>query len=104
VSDLPNGIFKRWIHSFEEDSEDGAVYRPPDFDFPLARGRKGLELKEDSEFIEYTIGRTDAPHGNPGRWQPEGANRVRVTFTDERISPRTLEILYCDGKILKLRK
>ncbi len=104
MSELPDSIFKRWVHSFEEDAGDVAVYRPRDYDFPLARGRRGLEFKKDGGFIEYRIGPTDAPLGVPGRWRSEGPNQVRIIFTDHRKSPYVLEIVYCDGELLKVRR
>ncbi len=91
MSELPDSIFKRWVHSFEEDAGDVAVYRPRDYDFPLAR-------------VEYRIGPTDAPLGVPGRWRSEGPNQVRIIFTDHRKSPYVLEIVYCDGELLKVRR
>jgi hypothetical protein len=103
MSQLPAGIFRRWVHSFEEDAGDVAVYRPVDYDFPLARGRRGIEFKRDGEFVEYSIGQTDAPLGSPGTWRSEGPNRASITFTD-RPSAYTLEIVDFDGNLLKVRK
>ena len=44
-------IYKHWIHSHEEDTEDKKVYRPSTFEFPPSRGRDGFEIKENGEFI-----------------------------------------------------
>lgn len=45
--ELPESIFRKWGHSFEEDSDGVTVYRPSDFSFPRARGRAGIEFKAD---------------------------------------------------------
>ncbi len=45
MSDLPPELFQHWMHSHEEDSGDVQVYRPADYDFPPARGRRGFELQ-----------------------------------------------------------
>ena len=48
------------------------VYRRDDFAFPPARGRRGVEFRADGTFVEWLIGRGDAPEGRTGRWQPSG--------------------------------
>lgn len=60
-------VQQRWWHSFEEDHDDVRVYRPEGFDFPPARGRRGLELRPDGTCIEFTIGRGDAPEAGQQR-------------------------------------
>jgi len=62
----------RWTHSFEEDHDGITVYRRDDFAFPPARARRGVEFRDDGTFVEWVIGRADAPEGRTGRWQPSG--------------------------------
>jgi hypothetical protein len=63
----------RWTHSFEEDHDGVSVYRREDFAFPPARGRRGVEFGSDGTFVEWMIGRGDAPEaGAAGRWLPTG--------------------------------
>lgn len=50
-----------WWHSFEEDHDDVAVYRPDGFGFPPARGRRGLEVDPDGTVVELGLGRDDTP-------------------------------------------
>ncbi len=53
MTQLPNEIFQRWIHSFEEDKGEITVYRPEEYDFPLSRrGREGIEFRPDGVFID----------------------------------------------------
>jgi hypothetical protein len=104
VSELPSAIFTRWVHSFEEDAADVAVYRPIDYDFPPARGREGFEFREGGEFIEYRIGRADGSRRVTGRWRVEGQNRVHISLDSRGATSYTLEILHCDEELLKVRK
>ena len=69
--DLPI-LHQHWIHSHEEDTEDEVVYRPSHYDFPPARGRKGIELFDDGTLVEYAVGATDRPVGKHGRWKLVG--------------------------------
>jgi len=52
---------QRWWHSFEEDHDDVAVYRPDGFEFPPARGRRGIEVEPDGSVVELGLGRDDVP-------------------------------------------
>src|SRR3712207_9162468 len=79
MTDPTAAVTGRWLHSFEEDHGDVTVYRPPDHDFPPARGRRGIEFFPDGSFTEWVIGRGDAPQAVPGRWRTAAAGRVEVT-------------------------
>ncbi|TWD82791.1 hypothetical protein FB561_3934 [Kribbella amoyensis] len=48
------------------------VYRRDDFPFPPARGRRGVEFRADGTFVEWLIGRGDAPEPHTGEWEPSG--------------------------------
>jgi hypothetical protein len=99
---LPNPIFKRWTHSREEDQGDVLTYRPSDYPFPPARGREGLEFRQNGEFIRYEIGATDRSLGVAGRWSIQSRNVVRVEFSNQSAPSQTVTILECDDQILKL--
>jgi hypothetical protein len=101
---LPSQIFRRWTHSREEDQGDTLVYRSDNYQFPPARGREGLEFREDGEFIRYQIGSTDRNSAISGRWSMQESNIVEVHFPNQSISPYTLRILECDEQILKVNK
>ena len=101
---LPDQIFRRWIHSREEDQGGTLVYRPKDYPFPPARGREGLEFRENGGFISYQIGPTDGGLAVPGQWLIQETNVVEVQFPNQSDSSYTLTILECDEQILKLRQ
>lgn len=103
---LPSQIFKRWTHSREEDQGDILVYHPTDSDYPFppARGREGLEFRENGEFIRYPIGAADKSLGVPGRWNAQNQNAVEVQFPDQSASAYNLTILECDEQVLKIKR
>ena len=67
-----NPLYKRWVHSYEEDRDDGAVFRPASFDLPPARGRRSIELRGDGSYVEAFPGPADVPQQAAGRWSLEG--------------------------------
>lgn len=102
-NELPPEIFKHWIHSREEDIADVRVYRPRDYNFPPSRGRERFELRENGEFIRYSIGPTDGLQKITGTWKAEGGNQIRVSFEAQRQESYTMQVVSCDEKLLKVR-
>jgi hypothetical protein len=98
----PPELEGRWMHSFEEDHGDVAVYRPPEHEFPRARGRDGIEFHPDGSFTEWVIGRGDARQPVPGHWRAGGADRLEVST--ERGGEQVLEILHLDRDRLEVRR
>jgi hypothetical protein len=69
----------RWVHVFEEDTPEGAVYRPEDDDIPLSRRpRERLELSADGTAKIITQGPDDRLIEKPGTWT-SGASGARET-------------------------
>jgi hypothetical protein len=95
-------LCQRWWHSFEEDHDDIAVYRPEGFDLPRARGRRGLEIGPDGTFLELGIGRGDETEPHPGLWRSDaGPKRLDVTtWSGDR---RTMHVVRLDDDRLELR-
>ena len=102
MTDAGAGVTGRWMHSFEEDHDDVLVYRPPDHDFPRARGRDGIEFGADGSFVELAVGRGDAQEAVPGRWHATGGGET-VQVTTDRGSERVLEVLSVRPDRLELR-
>lgn len=78
------------------------VYRPYDYPLPPARGREGLEFRENGEFIRYQIAPTDRSAAVPGHWQIAGTNTVQIQFPDQPVSGIT--ILECSQEILRFKQ
>lgn len=68
----PDSLHRRWVHSFEEDRDDEAVFRPASFDLPPARGRRSIELRKDGSYVEAFPGPVDVPREAGGHWSLEG--------------------------------
>ena len=96
-------MFKHWIHSHEEDSEEIKVYRPNEYNFPPARGREGFELKENGEFIRYGIGATDKSETVVGTWKAVDENKIQVSFDNQSYQSFTIDIVSSDEDVLKIR-
>jgi len=101
VNSPPPALFRHWVHSREEDTPEAHVYRPSDYPFPAARGRRGFEIKPDREFIEYDFAAADGTRAINGTWRlaPKG---IAVDLPEAR---RTfeLEILGLSGDALRVR-
>jgi len=100
---IPAEIFQYWIHSYEEDSEDIKVFHTQNYDFPLSRGRKGLEFKKDGKFLRYEIGPVDVPKKIIGEWKAPTKNSINVLYSDLGINEDTFDIIFCDKNILKIK-
>lgn len=95
-------LYKYWIHSHEEDTQDKKVYRPSTFEFPQSRGRDGFEIRENGEFILYIIGPTDRPEKIFGNFTIDSNNlNVKLTSIQKSYS---ITILSCDENLLVIQK
>ncbi|MEJ7559820.1 MAG: hypothetical protein WKF66_16030 [Pedobacter sp.] len=77
-----NALPGKWVHSFEEDTDEAIVYRPENFGFPMARGRVSMELKNDGALTGFQIGINDVPAPGTGTWQLEG-ERLLTKYPDQ---------------------
>jgi hypothetical protein len=77
----PGLLQQRWIHSFEEDSVEGQVYRPQSWDFPLSRRpRDAFELRPDGTAHLFLPGAADRPEAADASWTEEkGELLIRAT-------------------------
>lgn len=97
------GLAGRWMHSFEEDHDGIAVYRPFAFEFPPARApRDGIEFSADGSFTEWAVGRGDAREPVPGRWRTAEADAVAVS-TDQG-GEQVLEVVHLAPDRLEVRR
>lgn len=64
-----DALFRRWMHSWEEDAGD-RVYRPEGYDFPLSRRpRESFELRPDGTLILGEPSASDSLREAQGRWE-----------------------------------
>lgn len=95
----------RWLHAYEEDTEDELVFRPAAARFPPSRGRRGLELSPDGSYAELRPGPDDRTQRSPGRWALEAGDRLVLEsgsgLDDAR---KVLQIVSADGEAIIVRK
>jgi hypothetical protein len=99
---LPPELFKHWIHSFEESTDEADAYRPLGFAFPPARGRHGLEISSGGDFVLHAIGPGDGTIPIPGHWTAAGSDQLSVCLQDR--PPFTLTILSVDDDLLRIKR
>jgi hypothetical protein len=92
----------RWVHVFEEDTAEGAVYRPETGDLPLSRRpREQFELSADGSARLFLPGAGDRPEAVPATWREEGQELVIHTAPGR--PPRELRVLRCEPQRLLVR-
>ena len=80
MGEISPDLFRRWYRSFEEDTDDQAVYRPGDFPVPPSRApRPSLEFRPGGGYVEYTAGPADRRPSTCWRTWPAGAVRRAST-------------------------
>jgi len=94
-----------WVHVFEADTADGAVYRPEDEDIPLSRRpRERIELRRNGSARLFLPGPDDRLVEQPATWREEGGAlvvRTREGGAELRIvdrSPTRLVVQKSSGK------
>ena len=102
MSEISPELFQRWYRSFEEDTEEYAVYRPADYPFPPSRApRPSLEFGPGGAFVQYGSGPADQAVPDEGSWTAAEGDGVRVQAGAEE---RLLHIVTHDEQVLKIRK
>jgi hypothetical protein len=76
------GLFRTtWVHVFEEDAGENAVYRPDDGPIPLSRRpRRRFKLDHDGSATLFIAGSDDRYVEQPATWSDEqGVLTVQAT-------------------------
>ena len=98
----PAEVFRRWVHSLEEDADDAAVFRPQGWDFPPSRGREQLEINKDGTLTFFEIGLGDELRQVKGTWTT--ATRSALNITLENGNTSTIMINAAADDLLKVRR
>ncbi|HYP27295.1 MAG TPA: hypothetical protein VE262_11305 [Blastocatellia bacterium] len=65
-----DALLRRWVHSWEEDTGGGQVFRPEGYEFQLSRRpRESFELKPDGTLILGWPSPSDRLDESRGRWE-----------------------------------
>ena len=93
-----------WLHSQEEDTEDGyLIYRPSDYkEFPPSRFRQYFEFKDNNVCSYLVLAPNDAHYVQEGVWEyNESTNIIKIMSEKDVIFE--LQIFELNKNILKLR-
>jgi hypothetical protein len=91
----------RWVHVYEEDRKDGAVYRPETGPIPLSRRpREALTLQADGSATIEAGGPDDRPTGRPARWSETPHGIVVKAAADGQQAPAVLTITQASAAYL----
>jgi len=97
-----------WVHAFEEDTAEGAVFRPEDADIPLSRRpRERIVLHEDGSARVLMPGPDDRFVERPTEWTTEGnavVMRAAAGAPELRIVERSPERLLVEMGRKRLRR
>jgi hypothetical protein len=79
-----------WVHVFEEDTAEGAVFRPEDGVIPLSRRpRERLKLEPDGNASVSLPGEDDRYVEQPAKWRDADGER-EIRTADGRITIRII--------------
>jgi hypothetical protein len=97
-------LHKKWVHSWEDDTEEYRVYRPDHYKFPRSRPRHGIEFKKNGEFIYHKIDRADRPMKIEGYYEIDSDNIIKINFKDEDYEPVSYSLISISNEILKIKR
>jgi hypothetical protein len=101
---LPDpAIFQKWMHSYEEDTPGYKIYHPSSFDFPLGWSRKGMEFKQDGNFILHDIAPDDSRVEIQGNWELVSNKDLKISFPSGKKESFIIIIEELRPNILKIR-
>lgn len=106
VDALPQAVFRRWLHAYEEDTAGEEVYRPAGDTFDASRGRQGMELSADGRFVHHRIAPADGVEKLPGQWVTLAARRIAVTYGLDGMASEgyVFDIVAVDDEVLRIRR
>jgi hypothetical protein len=95
---------KEWVHVFEEDGKEGAVYRPEGCELPLSRRpRERLSLSPDGSARLVLSGPDDRLREVEARWTEE-KGEITVSAEAGAGSVRTLHVRLQSRDCLLVRR
>ena len=92
-----------WMHSHEEDGDEGMVFRPSGFTFPPSRGREGFELRPDHSFTDMAVAPADGTTPGQGTWEIVNDPSLAISLRQGKEPARFLRIVRLDKNRLVLQ-
>jgi len=100
---LPDSLYQRWIHSYEEDTSETLVFRTSAHSFPPARGRDGFEIRADGTFTLLGPSGNDRSTAVTGHWVHSKNWILLVSFSDSHLN-REVHIISVNPQLLCIRR
>ena len=103
---LDETIFRTWMESHEERSDEVEVYRDSAFRFPPARGREGFTIERSGEFIWHRIAPADGNMDIPARWRLDDGSNTILIISDPATGKDTdrITIVSLEPAVLKVTR
>ena len=102
---MPQDIMGNWVHSYEEDSQDGStieIYRSSEYPFPLVgRERRGFDLREGSQGSIRGIAPAGGYVSSEMNWALESGNVLVIRERGGAVSRLRVEEVGADRLVLR---
>lgn len=95
---------KKWVHSWEDDTEEYRAYRPSHHRFPRSRPRHGIEFKKGGGFVYHKIDQTDKIVEVEGFYEITSDDTILVKFKDDKYKPIEYTVTSISNEFLKIRR
>ncbi len=99
-----NKRYQKWLHSYEEDTDNHMIYRPSSYDFPLGWTRVGMTFKDKGGFILHDITPDESLVKKLGRWKLIDNTKLEVSLSAGNKETLMIEIEKINCKILKIKR
>ena len=99
-----NHLVKKWLHLHEEDTATQLVYRPADYAFPPARGRRGYEFLPNHSCNYIGISPRDGPATESCSWEWKAGEPPEIVLSFARGRKDVLRVISLDSDRLIVQK
>jgi hypothetical protein len=95
-------IIGKWILSNARDPDRRIrIYEPWGSSIYFTEGMRGIEFRNNMEFIMYDFDKADMPTMNSGKYRLEGSV-IEVLMKNNDLKPISLKVIYVDNEMLKI--
>ena len=96
-------IIGKWILSGERDPDRWIrIYEPWGSNIYFTEGMRGIEFRDNMEFIMYDFDKADMPTMSSGKYRLEGSV-IEVFMENNGLRPISLKVISVDNDMLKIK-
>ncbi len=96
-------LFQHWVHSYEDETGVGKVYRPSGYNFPRSRGRHGFQLKANGDCTEYAIAPTDGTLLRAAKWTYTSQQIIQIEYLKANTDQTRYQVLSVTDTMLTIK-